>query len=324
MQTEHRTLHRRGPGWLAAALLGLLAVAARAETWTLTNGDRLTGVLIEEGAEVLEIKHPQLGLLSLPRSAIRPPEAAPAADTVAKLPKPPPAPARKWKRSLEVGFAQQSGTKSKQDLTIRAQLDGKLGADTYRGTARLLNSESQEKQVTDRTEADFRWRHDVSKRLFTQTQTTYFTDDIRLIDLSLEQQIGGGYRVVDAKRHQANVGAGAVVQYLERPGYEPARGLLASFFQDYAYTMNSRLKLTQEVNILASDSGTFNLQTIRPGTNDSPADGTYRMKFNAALQGKVTSEISFNVRYEYDYDRSVADPDLRGDQRVTTSLGYVW
>lgn len=307
-----------------------LAVAGRAEIWTLTNGDRLTGELVEEGEEVVEIKHAQLGRISVPRSSLRPPEkanATTAADAASRGPLPAvgaAAPRKRWKRQIDIGYSQQSGTKSKQDLTVRGQLDGKIGANTYRATARLLQSESENKTVTDRKEADFRWRHDISKRLFTQAQTTYASDDVRLIDLSLEQQLGGGYRLVDAKRHQANIGVGAVVQLLDREGYDNVRGLLGSFFQDYAYTMSSRLKLTQETNFQLTDSGTFALQGGRPVLPGTEADGNYRVKFNAALQSKLTSEFSVNVRYEYDYDRTVADPNLRGDQRLTTSVGYVW
>lgn len=310
-------------GWAAAGL-------ARADTWTLRNGDRITGELIEEGAEVIEVKHAQLGRLSLPRSALQPvvaadPATATDGDALVSAAKPAAATKKpRWKRQIDIGFSQQSGTKSKEDLTVRGQFDGRIGANTYRGTARLLQAESQDKVITDRHEADFRWRHEVTKRLFTQTQTTYAVDDVRQIELSVEQQVGGGYKVLDAPRHQANVGVGAVFQYLDREGFDPSHGLLASFFQDYAYTLNSRIKLTQETNVLVSDSSTFALQGGKPGLSGTAADGAYRVKFNAAVQSKVTPEVVFNVRFEYDYDHSVADAELRADQRLTTSLGYVW
>ncbi len=315
-------------------VLGLvLAGVARAEVWTLANGDRLTGELVEDEGETLEIKHAQLGLLKLPKSALRPepaePAAATTADTALAGSKSAPAattkaPAPAWKRQFEVGFSQQSGTKSKEDLNLRAQMDGRRGDNTFRATARLLQSEANDKTVTDRREADFRWRHDLSKRLFAQTLTTYAADDVRAIDLSLEQQIGGGYRLIDDRRHKASIGLGAVVQYLEREGFDEATALLGSFFQDYTYTMNSRVKLMQESNVLVSDSGAFSTQGGRSGLTAVPRDGSYRMRFNTAIQSKVTSHMSLNLRYEYDYDRSVPDPDLRGDQRLTTSLGYVW
>ncbi|HYC73078.1 MAG TPA: DUF481 domain-containing protein [Opitutaceae bacterium] len=314
----------------ACAALLLSASHLSGETWALENGDRLTGTLIKDDGDALEIKHPHLGMLRLRKSALKleaPPTGTAADLTVAEGPKAAAGlrkPASNWKRQLEFGFSQQSGTTSKEDLTIRGQLDAKLGDNTFRGTARLLQAESADRTVTDRREADFRWRHDLNKRLFTQTLTTYAADDVRLIDLSLEQQVGGGYRLVDQARHKMNVGMGAVVQYLEREGHEDATALLGSFFQDYAFTLNSRLKLTQESNVLVSESSVFSSLGGRSGLSGTPRDGNYRMRFNTAVQSKVTTQMSLNVRYEYDYDRSVPDPELRGDQRITTSLAYLW
>lgn len=320
---------------LLAALLGFILVTPvlRAETWNLENGDRLTGTLVKDDGEYLEIKHAQLGMLRLAKAALKleaPPTGTAADLTPADVPKRAPAgagfkkPASNWKRQLEFGYSQQSGTTSKEDLTIRGQLDGKIGDNTFRGTARVLQAETANRTATDRREADFRWRHDLSKRLFTQTLTTYAADDVRFIDLSIEQQVGGGYRVLDVARHKANVGLGAVVQYLEREGYKDATALHGSFFQDYAFTYNTRLKLTQEASLLVSESSVFSSLGGRSGLNGVPRDGSYRLRFNAAAQSKVTSQMSLNLRYEYDYDRSVPNPDLRGDQRITTSLAYLW
>jgi hypothetical protein len=56
-----------------------------------------------------------------------------------------------------------------------------------------------------------------------------------------------------------------------------------------------------------------------------PAGGNnYRLRFGAALQGRVIGHTIFNVRYDYDYDRSVLLSDYRADQRLSTSLGYIW
>lgn len=315
---------------LAFSFAGAWSVAGAA-TWTFLNGDRLTGKLIDEDEETIEIQHEQLGRLRFAKSALATPtvhsegtgilpdeKAAPSADTETVR-------ARKslWRRQLEFGFAQQSGTNSKEDLSFRLQVDGKMGDNTFRSTAQLLQSEANDQTVTDRRQADFRWRHDFSKRLFAQTLTTYAADDIRLIDLSLEQQLGGGYRVIDTRRHKANVGLGAVVQHLRREGLENETSLLGSVFQDYSYAWTDRFKLTQEANLLVSGENSF---AQLGGTSSLPVqvDGSLRMRFNTALQSKVTSQVYLNIRYEYDYDRAVPDPDFRGDQRITTSLGYNW
>ena len=327
----------RIPGICVALLVGLgLGLEARAGTWLLANGDRLTGELVGEDPQFIEVQHPQLGRLKVPRTALRAPDAAvsPAA-VAAKAPAATPAvaaeakadlkpqPAHNWKRQFELGYAQQSGAKEKQDLSIRMQLDGRKGENTFRATGRLLRSEADGVVGTDRREGDFRWRYDIDKRLFAQTLTTYVEDNVRQIDLSMEQQFGGGYRIVDTERHKVNVGLGAVVQYLQRRTTEDQRALLGSFFQDYAYQWNSHFKLVQESSFMVSNTGALSIHGGL-GTPATTPEGSYRVKFNTGLQSKVTDHMSLNMRFEYDYDRAVIEPELRTDQRLTTSLGYLW
>ena len=307
---------------MTGALLGLLVLAlpGAAAVWTLANGDRLTGELVREDAAFVEVQHAQLGRLKLPRAALQAPVAPPAPPTAADTAVKPKIP--KWKRQVDLGYSQQSGAKEKQDLSVRLQVDGRHGDNTFRGTARLLQTEVDTKTVTDRREADFRWRYDVNKRLFTQALTTYAEDGVRKIDLNIEQQLGGGYRLLDNARHKANVGLGAVVQYLDREDTEQQTALLGSFFQDYAYEMNSRVKLTQESTFMYSDTGAL---TTRSGVLvNAPTEGSYRLRFNTGVQSKVTDHMSLNLRFEYDYDRSILESELRADQRFTTSLGYLW
>ena len=314
---------------LSAAVLGLLTLLAtgRAETWVLANGDRLTGELVREDPAFIEVQHAQLGRLKVPRTALRVPDpAAPPPDAKAAVPAAAPVQASKpdidkWKRQVDLGYVQQSGAREKEDISVRVQLDGREGANTYRGTARLLQSEADGKTVTNRREAEFRWRYDINKRLFTQALTTYESDEVRKMDLSLEQQIGGGYRILDSPRHKVNVGLGAVVQYLERANTAEQTAVLGSFFQDYAYQWTNRVKLTQESSVMISDTGTLNIKSTLAS---APIEGSYRMKFNTGVQSKVTDHMSLNVRFEYDYDRSILDSELRADQRLTTSLGYIW
>lgn len=313
-------------------LVCLLApvLPGRAAVWNLANGDRLTGELVQETKTHVEVKHPQLGLIKIPREELLTTVAAreTAADAKTTRPSQPAESTAvkpkiaKWKRQVDVGYAQQAGAKEKQDLSLRMQLDGKHGANTYRATARLLQTEADGLTVTERREADFRWRYDINKRLFTQALTTYVEDGVRNIDLSLEQQIGGGYRIVDSPKHKANVGLGAVAQYLDRTDTETKTTVLGSFFQDYVYEVNSRLKLTQESSFMYSDTGALTSQS--GATAGAPTAGSYRLKFNTGMQSKVTNSMSLNVRFEYDYDRSILDPELRTDQRFTTSLGYMW
>ena len=327
-------LNSRTPPGLVLVLAVWLgsAGAARATTWLLANGDRLTGESITETAQDITIQHPQLGVIKVPRAALLPAKVSrqtvgdgteaktPSSQTATQSPVKT-AEAPKWKRQIEVGYVQQSGAKDKQDLAVRGEVNGQEGANTFRAIGRVMRSENDGQIVNDRREGDFRWRRDLNKRMFAQALTTYEEDGVRNIDLNLEQQIGGGYRLIDGERHKASVGLGAVVQYLQRKTIDERTALLGSFFQDYSYQLNNRLKLVQESSFMLSDQGTLNSKSTLTSV---PTEGNYRLKFNTGVQSKVTEHMALNVRFELDYDRSVLEANLRTDQRLTTSLGYLW
>lgn len=301
----------------------------------LVNGDRLTGTLLKETDSALEIEHPQLGRLTIARTALqgsvteaatatKPAAAAFAAAVQTPAAKSPPPPTRpQWARQIEFGFSMQEGAKSARDLSLRGQVEGRIGANSLRGTARVLRSQSEGVVTRDRDEADFRWRRDFNRRTFAQALTTYNSDDIRNIDYSIEQQLGGGYRVVDGERQKMNLGLGAVLQRQVRKGYEDDTTLLGSAFQDYAFSWNDRFKVTQESSVQFADEAPA-ISRHSPTLATAPSNGNYRFKFNTTLQSKMTDQVSLNLRFDYDYDRSIAEPVLRSDSRLTTSLGYAW
>lgn len=318
---------------LLAVLVFLSALPARAASWVLANGDRLTGTLVRETDAELEIRHEQLGTLKIPRSALAPAASPATAAAIARVPTAAAAaPAAradkvipKWTRQIELGYSTQEGAKTKQDLTARFTIEGHdKRSNSYRATATAQRSEAQGVVTADRQQADFRWRHDFNRRLFTQTLTTYSSDDLKQINYSVEQQLGGGYRLVDVAKQQVNVGLGAVLQRLSRDGYEDYTALLGSAFQDYTLQFDKRLKFTQEATVFVADSPNMSARGGRSTFTGAPADGNYRVKFNAALQSRVTDSLSLNLRYEVDYDHSVPDPNYRSDARLTSSLGYAW
>lgn len=311
-------------------VLGVLP--ARAASWALANGDRLTGTLVRESEAELEIRHDQLGTLKIPRSALAPTPSPATAAAIAKVPAASGTPAArsdkvipKWTRQVELGYSTQDGAKTKRDLSARFSIEGRdRRSNSYRATATAQRSESQGVITADRQVADFRWRHDFNKRLFTQSLTTYSSDDLKQINYSVEQQLGGGYKLLDAERQQVNVGLGAVVQRLSRDGFEDYTALLGSAFQDYSLQWDKRFKFTQEATVFVADSPNMSARGGRSTVPFAPADGNFRVKFNAALQSRMTERISVNLRYELDYDHSVPDPNFRSDSRLTSSLGYAW
>jgi hypothetical protein len=101
--------------------------------------------------------------------------------------------------------------------------------------------------------------------------------------------------------------------------------VLGSVFQDFARSLPGGFKFSEEASVAYSGDRPYRTAPTVVGTAPPPADGgNYRLRFNTLFQGKLTDEITFNLRYDLDYDRSVPDPASRLDRRLTTSLGYTW
>ncbi len=324
---------------LAILLVGAAFVCnlSQAATWVLANGDRLRGVLIEETEMEFVIKHAVLGRLTLARSEARlvpVAEGLPGVGTVsgteaggaAGAEKPPVLfkPVKKWKRQIELGYSRQDALRDKEDFYARMELETRFESHSLRASGRAIHSKADKQRVAEREEADFRWRRDFGRKYFVQSLTTYASDDVRKIDLSLEQQFGGGFRVISAPVQQMNVGVGAVVRHLERGDEETNDVVLGSIFQDYTLQWGNRFKLTQEATIFVADRGNISGRGGVAPVLGAPQDGNYRLKFNSSLQSKMTDQVSLNLRYEYDFDRSIIDVALRSDSRLTTSVGYTW
>ncbi|MDP2138007.1 MAG: DUF481 domain-containing protein [Candidatus Didemnitutus sp.] len=319
--------------WIA----GFISPLANASTWVLANGDRLRGVLIEETDKEIVIKHAVLGRLTLARSEAR---LVPVAEGLAggvtgsgygeegsKGAEQRPVlfkPVKKWKRQIELGYARQDGLRDREDLSARVEVETHFGSHSLRASGRVIHSEADNQLVAEREEADFRWRRDFGRKYFVQSLTTYASDEVRKIDLSLEQQLGGGFRVINAPVQQMNVGIGAVVRHIERGDEVADDVMLGSIFQDYTLQWGNRFKLTQEATVFVADRGNISGRGGVTPVVAAPQDGNYRIKFNSSLQSKMTDQISLNLRYEYDFDRSINDVALRSDSRLTTSVGYTW
>ena len=239
-------------------------------------------------------------------------DTTPPAPAVAK--NAPPAPKPKWKGKIEFGYQQQSGRRDIVTGSFRFDAETAAKApDLFKVSSRVLYGKQNKVTNNERYEGSFRWRHEFGERLFSQSLTSYYADRVKRIDHNAEQNVGLGYQFIRHARHTLNAGLGGTGQYREALGTPEDVIYLSEFFQDYTYKINGRLSFVQDSSALYSTKEVFH--------NKQPADN-YRLRFNAALQGRVTERVSLNLRYEYEYDNTIANPDLRGDQRITSSIGY--
>ena len=317
----------------------------------LSNGDRLSGELIWRADGKLRFRSPILGDLTLAETEVAilqiPEPLDPAAHATASTPATPAdkpaatvpgkatatspanqatAPARaRWKGKLEVGSVQQTGRTDTLSYNARIEAEKKVRRHTLRATGRVLYAEQNDKPSADRHDAAFRWRYQLSKRTFAQSQTTYYHDEIVQIQTNFEQNAGLGYRIIDQPRHTVNVGGGVTAQYREWDAGTNGWAPYGEVFQDYSFKVNERITFNQDAVAQFSPSDrAFNIPNRSTPATVDPDEQNYKLRFNSTLQGQVTERISVNLRFEYELDNAIQVENARETQRITSSIGYAF
>lgn len=320
----------------------------------LANGDRVSGEIIWRADGKIRVRSPFLGdftlsegdvaVLELPEERTDAP--APPAPRSTPTPRPAdtkpdslrsagmrssatPSPASKasstnWKGKIETGFSQQSGRVDSRSHHVRAEAEKNAGRHNLRATGRMLYAEQNNNPSADRNDAAFRWRYQLTKRAFAQSQSTYYSDDVTRIVLNAEQNFGLGYRLIDRPRHVLNFGGGLTAQYREwdagRNGFAP----YLEVFQDYTFKINDRITFAQDSSVQYSPEDRAYSYTNNQVPQLSPDQQNYKLRLNGTLQGKITERISANLRYEFEQDNAIQLTDARTLQRITSSLGFAF
>jgi len=254
-----------------------------------------------------------------PASSTSKPPAQHASSTGAK-----PQPTR-WRGKVEFGFYQQSGRLDSLNTSLRLDAERESGRNHYKAGGRILYGEQGDRVSTDRADASFRWRHQLSARMFAQSLTSFLSDDVKKIDQNYEQNAGVGFALYKRDHHVVNVGGGVTAQFREAASIGSEFAALAEIFEDYTYKINGRLTFLQD--LLAQYSpDSQNKYIIRNNVIVPVAGGVqnYRIRFNTTLQGKVTDRISMNLRYEYEFDNTIVEGAGKSDQRISSTLGYAF
>lgn len=323
------------------AALGFSQV--RADHLRLANGDVISGQLVSQVDGVIRFSSPILGVLELKESEASvvakndKEQSAPKEKRVAKS-RPQSdggdedvdingtsTPGGKWRSKVSFGFNWQDGKKQQRDINLRFEADRKSGPNQYRFQTRYRFTDTNGTMNADRRDAGVRWRREFDERWFSQTNTTYFDDNVREIDLNIDQNVGVGYKLIKSDRAKASVGAGVTVQYREAAGIKDGIAKFGEFFQDLVFRLNDRVEFAQEAAALFSpDDRPLGTLSSGPMVVVPKDVANYRVTFQSVLRGRVTESVTVNLRYEYEFDNAVINRDARADQRVSTSLGYVF
>jgi putative salt-induced outer membrane protein YdiY len=229
----------------------------------------------------------------------------------------------KWTGKVEFGYGNELTNVRTVTTTVRGQADRNVGPDEVQLKALYLYGSTNSIPTTDQDELDFRWRHNLDERWFTQALTSYSSDKIRLINTDFEQTADLGYKILTDARQTLDLGAGAMVQYFDATGVDKGSDYLGNAFQDYTYKINGRYTFAEDAAVQYSPERRGRRGVVATvGTPINTQSQNYDYKFHATLQGKVTDHLSLNLHFEYEYNNAVLDPHERADQHFTTTLGY--
>lgn len=328
--------------WLGLSLSLLAsALACSAVELHLRNGDRITGDLIERKDGQIIFNSPVLGMIKVPEnygvlvdppetpveslagippseSSLRKPTPSHSLSSTSRKPRTPP-----WRGKIEFGFLQQTGRNDTVQASLRADAEKLSGPDSYRLEGRVLYATQYQQTSSDRYDGLFRYRHELSQRVFSQAQTSYTKDRVKLIEHNAEENFGVGYKFIQRPRNEASIGGGLTAQYRSAQGIESGLTYLGEIFQDYSYKLTGRITILQDANLTYSPETRGRFASTPQGfvpVDDSATN--YRLRFNAALQGKMSERISLNLRFEYEFDNAILNPKAKVDQRITSSVGY--
>lgn len=345
----------------AGAVPGAETPAAPKDELLFTNGDRLTGTLVSETDTHIVFRNSALGEFTVAKTAAKiaapPPHGAPPVETlvgIAPINEEPPAskgpqasskqtkkPDRStaekiansvdakaeesWRGKVEFGLRQQQGRRDLLTFDLRGSAERRFGENEIQTKGRLLYGEQDGRINNDRYDGSLQWRRELGKRTFAQSMTSYFQDDLKDIRRNWEQNFGAGYRLYEKEGHVVNLGGGLTGQYREAIRAESGFYALAEVFQDYTYRINKRLTVRQNTQFQYSPDGGTRFLTVQNQPAAALKEATnYKVRFNSALQGKITEKVSLNLRFEFEYDNAVSEKTARTDQRITSSLGYAF
>lgn len=323
--------------FLVAALMAAPAVLSCSATELIfANGDRLTGHVIKRENGKVYFHSQALGdivalekdvtIVDKPVSPVPPnsltglPPQKKAAPTQAKPTVTP------WSGKVEVGYDNQLTNIRTVSTTAKVTVNRTVDQYDIMGTARYLYGSSAGLPTTDLTDGEFRVRDNLDSQFFLQSDSTAGDNKIQEINFEGQENVGAGVKVIKTERSTVDIGAGVSGQYLNAYGIQEGWNYLGNVFQDYTFKINGRYTFLEDVWAQYSPQTRERFGGDAANPNSLVAtigsDEDYAYKFHTTLQGMLTKHLSLNLHWEYEYNNAILDNSLRGEERITTTLGY--
>jgi len=319
---------------IAMILMCVSLSMAQASVLVMPNGDRLTGHVVETKQGILYFYADALkSTVSLDANtakiletedSVKKPAVATASTTSTASEVKAPKPTNPWKGKLELGYSEQTALGIHAvNLSVRAEETKTVKENEYLAKTRILYSNSAQIATAEQADASFRWRHTLSPLLFSQSESSFNKDRIQLINYRFEQNVGLGFKVLEDPRKAVNVVFGITGENLRATGVEGGFSYLGKASEDFSYKFNSRIKFTQDASIeysplMQNHNGLIPSLTQQVST--SIAEYNYKILTN--LESKITNTLSYNLRFEYEYNNATLDPAARTEQKFVSALSY--
>jgi putative salt-induced outer membrane protein YdiY len=229
-----------------------------------------------------------------------------------------------WKGKIEAGYSNEMTNVRTIQTTVRAEADRTVGPDEYLFQAHYIYARSDGQVSTDQDEGEFQWRHHLDERLFAQSLTNYNSDKVRGLHDDADETLGLGYKLFQSLRQTVDAGVGVTEQYLDLAGVQKGADTLGNLFQDYTYKINGRFTFLEDASLEISPQSRGSFGLTNGQSTEAGKTANYSYKFDSTLEGKLSERLSLNLHYEYQYYSDILAPNARGDQQITTTLGYAF
>lgn len=218
-----------------------------------------------------------------------------------------------WTGNLRLGINLSSGDSKWTETFMKANLvvDPPEAPHFFRygGSYTLRETEKNDGSTvvsTDRADANFTYRRDVSESWFLQNSLGGRVDRVKGIDRELQELVGLGYRLTPSERLEFLVGGGGGVEDFQTDAVDTRAGIhpVANFFQEFTWRPFEKASLVQEFNYFVN-----------------PRDAQqYNYLIRAAFRYRITDLFGVEFSFDKNFDNDVGNGNARDDTRLRNAV----
>ena len=211
-----------------------------------------------------------------------------------------------WQGNLRVGMNISRGDKQWTETALRGKLEiaekgsrnfyRLAGAYTYRETEK---NNGDTFKSTDRYDGTFTYRRSFQQNWFFQNALGARVDQVKGIDLELQDTIGIGYKYKPTKKFELLVGGGGGVEDYQTTFDDTRAGVsqVLNVFQEFTWRPFSRTSVIQKFNYYWNPEATEQ----------------YNYVLTAAVRLRLTDLLGFEFSYNQKFDNDIGNGNPKDD-----------